>query len=199
MPEETNIQIKQRSVMLFAAAIMLGVLGILSFVFHISPNVILEYLAEFSKHHYFTASIIFLIAAVVIVQVARKNVREKERTSTWFRPKEHMRAIRRSLKFAIKLKSHEGSFQFVSKTQLYAVRFFDEDVLTQENEKKRRESEINTAIMLGKQQRQKVVICFKTKGGEMYTIASLTAVFENDIVLDEGTKIPIKSIYKIEL
>lgn len=204
MQEVINKQTKQKSYTLFAFALVLGVLGLISFVFHVSPNVILERLSEFSKHHFLSTAVLLLVAAVVLLKVAdglypSANAPSSQGASARQIMQRKMRAVARNLRFAFKSKSSDNSFKHVPSLNLHSIKFCKDEVLPDAIDQIKRQSIIEHALKLGKLYRQKVVICFRSETDNLYTIAGLTAVFETYILLNNGAKIPINAILKLEL
>ncbi|GAB4149632.1 MAG: hypothetical protein Fur0041_22700 [Bacteroidia bacterium] len=87
--------------------------------------------------------------------------------------------------------------ELIEKEQVAALRFPNGDVLTDNEEKNRRKSELERAMVLGNMDHNKVKIIFSDETGPKMIETTIWAVTQERIVLKSGMVIPIRRIHEI--
>ena len=194
------------SYLLILASSSLAAFAALSFIFHISPHDILEKMADFSKHHYFSTGIFCLLSAVVLFKlyVQSLDVRDKNKfkyTSVVSRrsARRQAMAILKNVQHSVSNVNNSEATSFVDKLHISKLEFESTEVLQTKEEQEQRRELLMKALKLGNLYRQKVIICFMHQGQEKYTIATIWHCDDYFITLKGGALIPVKCIYKVEL
>jgi hypothetical protein len=89
-------------------------------------------------------------------------------------------------------------WQYVDKSKIPQLKFYNEDVLSNE-ESMARERDLHRALYLGNSLKHKVKIFFKDKESIKYTETTIWDANHHHIYLKSGIILPVKSVYKIEL
>lgn len=194
------------SYLLILATGILAALAALSFIFHVSPKDILDKLADYSKHHYFTTGIFCLLSAIVVFKFYLRSldIRDaKNQTLPAVRSRRSARrqalAILRNMKRSVSETTDTESAGFVDKLAISKMQFDKQEVLESIAEQEHRAQLLAKALKLGNLYRQKVILCFIHKDLRKYTIATVWHVDDHFITLKGGACLPVKSIYKVEL
>lgn len=90
-----------------------------------------------------------------------------------------------------------AEFTTIEKENITALMFPKTDVLDDENEIKRRISEINRALALGNLEHSKIKIFFEDSESKKIVNTTVWAVTDKNVVLKQGIIIPINRIYKL--
>ena len=90
-----------------------------------------------------------------------------------------------------------AEFTTIEKENITALMFPKTDVLEDENEIKRRISEINRALALGNLEHSKIKIFFEDSESKKIVNTTVWAVTDKNVVLKQGIIIPINRIYKL--
>jgi len=90
-----------------------------------------------------------------------------------------------------------AEFTTIEKENITALMFPKTDVLDDENEIKRRISEINRALALGNLEHSKIKIFFEDSESKKIVNTTVWAVTDKNVVLKQGVLIPINRIYKL--
>lgn len=194
------------SYLLILACGTLVTVAALSFIFHISPQDILQRMAEFSKHHYFSTGIFCLLSAVVLFKFYLRTLdvgdanRQVARTIVTRRSaRRQALAILRNLKRSVSHTTDAEKTGYVDKLEISKMYFENQEVIPKIADQEVRAQLLAKALKLGNLYQQKVIICFIHKGLRKYTIATVRHLDNQFITLKGGASIPIKSIYKVEL
>lgn len=82
---------------------------------------------------------------------------------------------------------------------LYTLRFPDEDVIKNQQEKELRLHSINRAMRLGNVVKNKVRIYFKDSLNRViFVYTTVWGVTKNDVILKKGVTLPIKRIIQVD-
>ncbi|GEC72839.1 hypothetical protein SAMN05443543_10693 [Flavobacterium flevense] len=90
-----------------------------------------------------------------------------------------------------------AEFTTIEKENITTLMFPKTDVLDDENEIKRRISEINRALALGNLEHSKIKIFFEDSESKKIVNTTVWAVTDKNVVLKQGVLIPINRIYKL--
>lgn len=200
METVVNKTLTERNAKLVALGAVLGCLGIVCIILHISPVMILEALKEFAKHHYFLAGFIFLILSLVCLkfyfkkneetglQISRKKSRVMKRRIL-------LSNLRRSIGFI----GDPGQSLYIKKEKITSLKFSNNEVLPSREDQELRKEVLQKARVLGNLYKQKVIICFKDNDSSKHTLATIWHTDDEHVSLKGGATIPVKRIYKIEI
>jgi hypothetical protein len=194
------------SYLLIVASSSLAAFAALSFIFHISPHDILEKMADFSKHHYFSTGIFCLLSAVVLFKFYLRSldVRDaKKKVVTATRSRRSARrqtlAILRNLKRSVSSAANTETTGYVNKLEISKMHFENQEDVLSVAEQENRAQLLARALSLGNLYQQKIVICFMHNGLRKYTIGTVLLADDQFITLKGGACLPVKCIYKVEL
>lgn len=194
------------SYLLIAGSSSLAAFAAISFIFHISPHDILEKMADFSKHHYFSTGIFCLLSAVVLfklyllsLDVRDKNKFSFSRVGSRRSARRQAMAIVRNMQHTVSKVNSSEPTSFVDKAHIASMEFESPEVLQTKEEQEQRRELLLKALKLGNLYRQKVIICFIHEGLKKYTITTIWHCDDFFITLKGGVLIPVKCIYKVEL
>ena len=87
-------------------------------------------------------------------------------------------------------------FEIIEKEDIQTLSFPHEDVLEDQEEINRRNSELNRALSLGNLEHSKIKIFFEDNKSKKVVETTVWAVTDNSIILKKGVNIPINRILK---
>ncbi len=90
-------------------------------------------------------------------------------------------------------------FELVEKEEVASLRFPEEEVLKNVEDKKLLKSELDRAISLGNIEHLKVKIYFEDDKAEKIVHTTIWAITDNAILLKKNVVIPIRRIIKLEI
>lgn len=190
----------ERNTKLIVIGAFFGSMGIISLILHISPLAILGKLAGFAEHHYFLAGFIFLIAASACLKFYySKNAGEGKRISLGKSRAIKRRILLANLKRKIGIIGNLEDSSYIKEDRVALLKFSNEEILISKLAKQNRQETIQKAKILGNLYKQKVIVCFKDNNKAKHTLAIISDAYDEYVLLNSGTKIPVNRIYKIEI
>lgn len=87
----------------------------------------------------------------------------------------------------------------IEKEELVNVSFKPGDVLTDEEQRKKRRSDIEQAMRFGNNEKGKIALIFDTTDGTKKVETTVWSVTENNVLLKKGITVPIRAIREILL
>lgn len=191
---------------LLSLSIAFGIFAMFCFVLHLSPKQMAESLSDFAKHHYFLFGFISLSIAVIILKIyLDRTAITRSRGGSY--PAQILQRTRRrklkvmyqNIKRSIDHQAAEPQSTYTAKEALLQVKLKAAEALANEEERKMRWNDLQTALSLGNLYKQKVIICFYDGATRKHTLATIWHVDPEMVSLKGGALIPVKNIYRVEL
>lgn len=92
-----------------------------------------------------------------------------------------------------------ATFEMIEKEKIETLKFPREEVLTDENLIKERNSELNRALSLGNLEHTKIKIYFEDDKSRKSVETTVWGVTDKRVILKQGVVIPINRVHKISL
>jgi hypothetical protein len=92
-----------------------------------------------------------------------------------------------------------GTFEMIEKEKIETLKFPHDEVLTDENLIKERNSELNRALSLGNLEHTKIKIYFEDDKSRKSVETTVWGVTDKRVILKQGVVIPINRVHKISL
>jgi hypothetical protein len=196
--ETVKRKIKIAEVALFISVSTLFILlGVISFIFHISPEGIINALADFEEHHYFIISYSSLLIGLISFKKFLNSIEPKEIKSKSKSKRLTSLSKISNVNFNTKEFNPE-SFVRVDKSEIINSSFNNiEEVLTEYKLIEKRKFDINRSVILGNLFKHKVEIYFKDSDSLKRTSTTIWHADELNISLKGGITIPVKNIFCI--
>lgn len=201
---ETKIE---KNGMLKSTLITFGALAfvilIASIILHTTPLAIANDIVDFAAHHQFLAFFISLTVLLVCVKLYfsydEKKVLKNPKHIT--RRERLAKRIQRVQNYGknVSLKIQMIKSQNIEKEKIKELPFSELDVLTDYEDIKRREEDLQRAMKLGNNFKHKVKIFFKDLYSHKHAETTIWHANNKHVTLKGGIVIPVKSIYKISI
>ncbi len=91
------------------------------------------------------------------------------------------------------------TFESIEKEKIETLKFPHDEVLTDANLIKERESELNRALALGNLEHTKIKIYFEDDQSRKLVETTVWGVTDKRVILKQGVVIPINRVHKISL
>lgn len=91
------------------------------------------------------------------------------------------------------------TFESIEKEKIETLKFPHDEVLTDPNLIKERESELNRALALGNLEHTKIKIYFEDDQSRKLVETTVWGVTDKRVILKQGVVIPINRVHKISL
>jgi hypothetical protein len=91
------------------------------------------------------------------------------------------------------------TFESIEKEKIETLKFPHDEVLTDANLIKERESELNRALSLGNLEHTKIKIYFEDDQSRKLVETTVWGVTDKRVILKQGVVIPINRVHKISL
>lgn len=91
------------------------------------------------------------------------------------------------------------NFEHIEKEKIAELKFPEEDVLKNENERKSRWEELQRATTLGNLDKIKFKIFFADNKGFKYTETTIWGLTDKRVILKHGIMIPVSRIFSIKI
>lgn len=92
-----------------------------------------------------------------------------------------------------------ATFETIAKEKIETLKFPNEEVLTDKDLIKERESELNRALALGNLEHTKIKIYFEDDQSRKLVETTVWGVTDKRVILKQGVVIPINRVHKISL
>jgi hypothetical protein len=92
-----------------------------------------------------------------------------------------------------------GTFEIIEKEKIEMLKFPHEEVLTDANLIKERNSELSRALSLGNLEHTKIKIYFEDDKSRKSVETTVWGVTDKRVILKQGVVIPINRVHKISL
>lgn len=92
-----------------------------------------------------------------------------------------------------------GTFEMIEKEKIETLKFPHDEVLTDDNLIKERNSELNRALSLGNLEHTKIKIYFEDDKSRKSVETTVWGVTDKRVILKQGVVIPINRVHKISL
>ena len=92
-----------------------------------------------------------------------------------------------------------GTFEMIEKEKIEMLKFPNEEVLTDDNLIKERNSELSRALSLGNLEHTKIKIYFEDDKSRKSVETTVWGVTDKRVILKQGVVIPINRVHKISL
>jgi hypothetical protein len=92
-----------------------------------------------------------------------------------------------------------GTFEMIEKEKIEMLKFPHDEVLTDENLIKERNSELSRALSLGNLEHTKIKIYFEDDKSRKSVETTVWGVTDKRVILKQGVVIPINRVHKISL
>ncbi len=92
-----------------------------------------------------------------------------------------------------------SAFESIDKEKIEALKFPSNEVLTDKDAIKERESELNRALTLGNLEHTKIKIYFEDDMSKKIVETTVWGVTDKRVILKQGVVIPIHRVHKISL
>jgi len=92
-----------------------------------------------------------------------------------------------------------AAFESIDKEKIEALKFPSDEVLTDKDAIKERESELNRALTLGNLEHTKIKIYFEDDMSKKIVETTVWGVTDKRVILKQGVVIPIHRVHKISL
>lgn len=90
-------------------------------------------------------------------------------------------------------------YEIIEKEKIENLKFPQEEVLTDKEQIKEREADLNRALTLGNLERTKIKIYFEDDISRKLVETTVWGVTDKRVILKQGTVIPINRVHKISL
>lgn len=92
-----------------------------------------------------------------------------------------------------------ATYEIIEKEKIETLKFPQDEVLTDKDMIKERESELNRALTLGNLEHTKIKIYFEDDISRKLVETTVWGVTDKRVILKQGTVIPINRVHKISL
>ncbi len=92
-----------------------------------------------------------------------------------------------------------ATFEMIEKEKIETLKFPHEEVLTDKDLIKERETELNRALALGNLEHTKIKIYFEDDQSRKLVETTVWGVTDKRVILKQGVVIPINRVHKISL
>lgn len=92
-----------------------------------------------------------------------------------------------------------SSYELIEKEKIESLKFPETEVLSNKDEVKEREIELNRALALGNLEQTKMKIYFEDDTSKKMVETTVWGVTDKRVILKQGVVIPIHRVYKISI
>jgi uncharacterized Tic20 family protein len=173
---------------------------VLALALHTTPSHMIALVENFATHHFVLAAMLCFFIALMVLRHYYKSFSPNQQI-TFLRKKSRADAqssLIGRFKNKVNLDYQTLKSNFIGILQIESLTFSEEDILNDNEQKVKRENDLNRAMKLGNSYKEKVKIYFKDEYSNKHVYTSVWFVSSTHVTLKHGVVIPIKAIYDVK-